>query len=262
MTSPSPRQSPSEAPDIAIDEVLHYRRGDKVSQVIARMIVREIVEKDLQPGSVLPPESTMLAKFQIGRASLREALRILEIHGLIIIKSGPGGGPIVAGSTASDFGRMATLHFEMKRATYRELVEARLVLEPAMARQAAARSDPELVAHLRALVDETSTSKGSQAEDLRKASSFHGALIEASGNRVLDLIASGIKEVYFERVSNVVYRREHRVRVHREHMEIVSAIEKGDVDGAESLMRAHMEEFVLRFGKKLPGLMEEIVDWR
>ena len=259
-TSPS-RRPASAASDADVAETAVFRRGDKVSQVVARAIVREIVENGLGPGSVLPPESTMLGKFQIGRSSLREALRILEIHGLITIKSGPGGGPIVTGSTAADFGRMATLHFEMAGATFRELVEARLVLEPLMARRAAMRGDPELVARLRALADVNAAPEG-QALQLREAATFHGVITEASGNRVLDLMAQGIKEVYFERVGSVVYGRSHRDQVHREHGEIVDVIEAGDADGAEELMRTHMEEFAARFAKRLPGLMDEIVDWR
>ena len=74
------------------------RRADKVSEVVARAIVHDIVSRGLEPGATLPSEAVMLARFQVGRASLREALRILEVHGLITIKPGPGGGPF---STAS-----------------------------------------------------------------------------------------------------------------------------------------------------------------
>jgi GntR family transcriptional repressor for pyruvate dehydrogenase complex len=225
--------------------------------------VRDVVANRLEPGSMLPPESVMLGTFQIGRASLREALRILEIQGLITIRPGPGGGPVVAETSAVDFGRMATLHFEMRRATYGELVETRMLLEPLMARTAALRDDPEMVANLRALVEDSDTLPPSAGEErFRAASSFHGAISEASGNRVLDLMARGIKEVYFERVSHVVYTREQQATVQHQHTEIVDAIAAGDADASERLMRAHMEDFTARFRKRFPGLMDEIIDWR
>ena len=83
----------------------------------------------------------MLATYQLGRASLREALRILEVHGLILIRPGRGGGPVVANFSSRDFGRMATLHFHVGRATFRDLVQARMVMEPVMAGLAAQRLD-------------------------------------------------------------------------------------------------------------------------
>jgi DNA-binding GntR family transcriptional regulator len=55
----------------------------------------------------------MLRRYQVARASLREALRILETHGLIRIKPGPGGGPVVSNGSTADFGRMATLFFQV-----------------------------------------------------------------------------------------------------------------------------------------------------
>jgi GntR family transcriptional regulator, transcriptional repressor for pyruvate dehydrogenase complex len=84
------------------------RRADKVSEVVARAIVHDIVTGGLEQGATLPSEAVMLSRFGVGRASLREALRILEVHGLITIKPGPGGGPIVAAPTSRSFGRIAS----------------------------------------------------------------------------------------------------------------------------------------------------------
>src|SRR6476661_11165886 len=90
-------------------------RAEKVAARVARLIVRDIVERDREPGDALEPESLMLERFGVSRASLREALRILETHGLITIKPGPGGGPSVGAVSSRDFGRMATLFFQVLR---------------------------------------------------------------------------------------------------------------------------------------------------
>ena len=111
---------------------------------MARMIVEDIVESGREPGDALEPESLMLERFGISRASLREALRILETQGLITIKPGPRGGPSVAPVSSIDFGRMATLFFQVMHVTLGDVLEARLVIEPVMARMAAERHDPEL----------------------------------------------------------------------------------------------------------------------
>ena len=117
------------------------RWTEKIAEAVAREIVHDIVRRNLKPGTKLPPESEMLATYQLGRASLREALRILEVHGLIVIRPGRGGGPVVANFSSRDFGRMATLHFHVGRATFHDLVQARMVMEPVMAGLAAQRAD-------------------------------------------------------------------------------------------------------------------------
>ena len=66
------------------------RRNEKIAEAVARDIVRRIAAGKLPPGAQLPSEAQMAVDYGVGRASLREALRILEIHGLISIKPGPG----------------------------------------------------------------------------------------------------------------------------------------------------------------------------
>lgn len=237
------------------------RRTDKVSEVVARAIVHDIVSRGLQQGDTLPPEAVMLARFQVGRASLREALRILEVHGLITLKPGPGGGPIVAAPTSGNLGRIATLFFQLDGATFRELVEARSLLEPVMARIAAERQPEQILAALRQNVAEGKRQQGDDRH-ARLGTDFHGLMAGASGNRVLDLMSRAIKEVFYERVTSSLWPDEDRPRIHLEHEAIVKAIEKGDGRTAERLMRRHMEEMVERCEERLPGLLDEIVDWR
>lgn len=240
---------------------LMARRADKVSEVVARAIVQDIVTRGLQPGATLPSEAIMLARFQVGRASLREALRILEVHGLITIKPGPGGGPIVARPTSQNFGRIATLFFQLDGATFRELVEARGVLEPVMARIAAERQTPETVAALRANVEEGKKQEV-QERNAKLGTDFHRLMAGASGNRVLDLMSQAIRNIYYERVTSSLWPETDRARIHLEHEAIVKAIEKGDGVKAEKLMRQHMDEMAERCEERLPGLLDEIVDWR
>jgi GntR family transcriptional repressor for pyruvate dehydrogenase complex len=253
-----PEVAPVDAPEA---DSIAARRADKVSEVVARAIVHDIVTRGLKQGDTLPSEAVMLARFQVGRASLREALRILEVHGLITIKPGPGGGPIVAAPTSRSFGRIATLFFQLDGATFRELVEARSLLEPMMARIAAERQSPETIAALRENVQEGKRQEGDDRAT-RVGTDFHGLMAGASGNRVLDLMSRAIKDVFYERVTSSLWPVEERPRIHLEHEAIVKAIEKGDGRAAERLMRRHMEELVERCEERLPGMLDEIVDWR
>jgi DNA-binding FadR family transcriptional regulator len=238
------------------------RRAEKVSEVVARSIAQDIATRDLPPGSMLPPEGAMLERYKVGRASLREGLRILEIQGLITIKPGPGGGPVVAAANSQDFGRMATLHYQGVRATFRDIIEARLVIEPLMARLAAERQDPDLLDELR----QVSVRTGEGLEDgltyQTSSKAFHTVVSGASGNPVLNLFACSLQDVYAARVSGFLFPIDARARVHDDHNAIIKAIQSGDAKKAERLMREHMEEFAAYNVDRHRGMLDEVVDWR
>jgi GntR family transcriptional regulator, transcriptional repressor for pyruvate dehydrogenase complex len=237
------------------------RRRDKTSEVIARAIVRHVQSQGLERGTRLPPEADMIADFRVGRGTLREALRILEVNGFITLKPGPGGGPIVEGLQGESFGRMATLFFQMGGTTYRELVEARLIMEPVAARLAAEHRREALSAGGlagAATVDDVSD----ENEYLMHTSDFHAAVIRASSNGIVSLFCQSLADVYHERVRGVLFPVDRREDVVTAHEAIARAINTGNGSRAEKLMRQHMEEYAAFVFERHPGIMEEVVEWR
>ncbi len=113
------------------------QRTEKIAESIARQILQDIQRNHLEAGAMLPPESAMVERFGVGRGSLREALRILEVNGLVTLKPGPRGGPVVSAHDPANFGQMMTLHLQSLGATYRQLLEARVEHEVVLARKAA-----------------------------------------------------------------------------------------------------------------------------
>ena len=84
----------------------------------------------LGSGARLPLEADMATQYDVSRSSLREALRILEVQGLIRLKPGPGGGPVVGVVEAANLARTASLYFHLAGASYRDLVDTQALLEP------------------------------------------------------------------------------------------------------------------------------------
>jgi DNA-binding FadR family transcriptional regulator len=241
---------------------LQLQRSEKVPTLLARRIQREIVEQRFAPGDMLDAEAVMLARFGVGRASLREALRILENHGIVRIKPGPGGGPVVAEVTSDDWGRSMSIHLHSARATFRDLLEARIIMEPVVARLAAARMTPDQEARIRATARDGWDSLGSTADEWADSTErFHDAVAAASGNPVVGLFSASLISIHRARVGSTFPNRE-REATCKIHDRIADAICARDEDRAERLTRAHIRELVAAIEAWMPNQMGELIDWR
>ena len=237
------------------------QRTEKVAESVAREIVQDIRRNNLEAGATLPPESAMLERFGVGRGSLREALRILEVNGLVVLKPGPRGGPVVAPFDPAHFGQMMTLHLQALGTTYRQLLDSRVEYEAVLARKAAEREGDDAAVIMRAAM----TGEPGVANDdtLYSAATggFHSAVGLASGNPVLALAADAIYAIWSVRVTRVLYPPDQRDDVLRDHAAIAKAIEKRDPKRAERLMREHMERYKEYCEERYPARMDDLVDW-
>jgi DNA-binding FadR family transcriptional regulator len=236
------------------------QRTEKVAESVARQILQDIRRSSLAPGATLPAESAMLERFGVGRGSLREALRILEVNGLVTLKPGPRGGPVVATHDPTSFGQMMTLHLQSLGATYRQLLDARVEIEVMLARKAAEREGEEAAQ----IVKEATATAPVTTDDtdyITATADFHRALGRASCNPVLALVADSIYAIWTVRVTRVLYPADQRDDVIRQHEAIGRAIERHDAKRAERLMREHMQLYQAYCETRYPARMEDLVDW-
>jgi DNA-binding FadR family transcriptional regulator len=169
-------------------------RTVKTAETVAAAIVRDIVARGLATGDSLPSETAMLAQYQVSRASLREGLRLLEVQGLIRLKPGPGGGPMVGAVDPKNLARMSTLYLDLGRATYAELRSTHLIIEPMVAEEAARNPDRDMVRDVLApYLAENLPTTGSEYRWI--TSNFHAALHELVGNRFLELFVRSIQHI-------------------------------------------------------------------
>jgi GntR family transcriptional repressor for pyruvate dehydrogenase complex len=238
------------------------RRGAKVSQFVATEIVRDIVTGGLKEGDRLPTEAAMLEEFDVGRASIREALRILESYGLISIKQGLGGGPVVSALNPADLARTLSFYFHISGGTFAELAEARAVIEPVMARLAAERQDPEHMVQLEDVMAREAAASLEDPEYIDMANEFHYTVAGMSGNRVLDLLGRALRVLHTERISGGgILPPEARPESRRLHAQIGAAILAGDADLAERLMKDHVGELAALQAERTPDVMNQRVVW-
>jgi GntR family transcriptional regulator, transcriptional repressor for pyruvate dehydrogenase complex len=237
------------------------RRTEKIAEAVAREIICDIKRQDLQAGAMLPHEGMMLERYDIGRGSLREALRILEVNGLVTIKTGPNGGPVVAAHDPRNFGQMTTLHLQSIGATYRELLDARAEYEALLARKAAEREDDEGARGVRRAMEHARESSPDDVAYAASTSGFHSAVCDAGRNLVIALAAKSIQSIWSQHVTKVLFGPEGRAEVHRQHEAITQAIESQNARRAERLMRAHMQHYQDYCETLYRARMDDIVDW-
>src|SRR5690606_7572843 len=98
------------------------QRIPKTAELLAQEIASEILSEELSPGDRLPLEGEMIARYGVGRSTVREALRILEVNGLIVMRAGRHGGPLVGDAGPTNFGRMLSLFMYANGVTLGEII--------------------------------------------------------------------------------------------------------------------------------------------
>jgi GntR family transcriptional regulator, transcriptional repressor for pyruvate dehydrogenase complex len=255
-------------------EIVDRIRRGKISLGIAQAIVRRIAIDNLSPGSPLPTEQAMATQFGVGRASIREALRLLELQGIVAIRRGNGGGPIVGSSAPQRFGETMTMHLQVQHATMRDVNEAVIYLEPLAAERAAllvseGLASKEAVAEMveesrRGMARVTERPLSSQAY-VDSGSQFPILVREINPNPVLDLLSESASHIYSSRTAHGganLFTPETRIRLQLDHIRIADAIQHGDPDSARRLMREHMASASEAIFDASPELADELVDWQ
>jgi GntR family transcriptional repressor for pyruvate dehydrogenase complex len=235
----------------------------KAAEVVARNIVGDIRAQNLGPGDGLPSEAAMLVQYGVSRESLREGLRLLEVQGMIAIRRGPGGGPVVGSVGAAHLGRVSALFFHMSGATYQELFQAWVWAEGELAERAARHPD----AVLRAATMEPFTdghpheSGGALDGYLEEHAGFHRAVASLVCNRVLELSLESYGQIVAHHVAMVDDPRTLRDVLVDDHHGIASAVTAGHPKRSRDLMEEHLRGVVDYCRERLGGSLDTAVEW-
>jgi GntR family transcriptional regulator, transcriptional repressor for pyruvate dehydrogenase complex len=236
-------------------------RSIKTSERVARELVNHIVDNDLVEGTKLPNEKKLVEVFNVGRTTLREALRLLETRGVITVRPGPGGGPIVRRPRADDLREGLTLILQFSGGSLNDVLEARTALEPVMARLAAERVTEEQIEELRASVQRMKEQSDDHEVFLAENQFFHAAIADATGSTVLRVFNGTLKSMADGAVVGVEYTARRRLAVAAAHEKIVEALVSGDPAAAEAAMRDHVGEAGHYWARKYPELISRNVRW-
>lgn len=222
--------------------------GEKASDRVTRQVLGALAAGEYSVGEALPAEAQLAERFEVSRLTVRESMSALAAAGVLEVQQGRRSriAPIERWSVldADVVAARAKLAGDSSRLVA-ELMQARRVLEVALARLAAAHISPEQLREL----DETllrmrreldGDVEQSVSADLR----FHQVIAEAAPNAYLQAAFAPLQQMLL-----TVRRRTSSSRTVREdaiywHSRVIEALRAGDADAAEAAMTGHMDQTV------------------
>lgn len=216
-------------------------------RVVLAHVEGRLRDGSLQPGDRLPGERELAASLGVGRSSVREALRVLEVMGVLrtATGSGPTSGAMITTSAGSGVATVLGLQAAAQAFPFDDVVATRLVLEDAVAARLAEGGGDLGPAEriLDAMDDDSLTRDEFLALDAR----FHSALAEASGNAVIAAIMTGLRaaiEAYVQQGAGGLDDWEGaRRRLQAEHRGVLDAIRARDGSLARTRIHDHISGY-------------------
>ncbi len=205
-----------------------------------------ILEKKLKPGDKIPPENDLAKQLGISRLTLRESFRELERAGLINTVRGAKGGRFVADVNSTIVSNALKIILRLDKTNFKELLEARTILESASVRLATSRITEE---ELKQIEKSIHTSHNITTEkDLFLAVNFqfHELIAMASRNTVLVTFLQSLKNLFEKPFHDIPISKEGVEIAFTQHKKIFNAIKSRNSKLAEKLMIEHLNELEKR----------------
>ncbi|NSC24911.1 FadR family transcriptional regulator [Streptomyces albus subsp. chlorinus] len=225
-------------------------RPVRAYQRVAEQIEERILSGALPPGSRLPAERELVRQFDVGRSTIREALRVLQSSGLIRSRPGDPQGAEVLGvspdTLSHALGRLARSHLS----GLGELIQFRMVLDAESYRLAARLHTEEDLRRLTELADRMEEYVPHDPHAFSRADAeFHRVVAEAGGNALLALCARAVHDAVADAIESKLARAERageaadwmrRSVVHHRH--VLAALGDGDGPRAARLGREALHD--------------------
>ena len=213
-------------------------KSPSIPQVILKEIQRLIAEGQLRPGNALPSEMELAERFGVGRSSIREAMRVLQLLGIVEVIQGkgtfvrePGILPLMV-----DWSRINQMGI------ISEVMEARQFMEVLLAQLAAERATGEDIEALRQTLQHSEETLSNIETNIRAGVDFHLALADAAHNHVLALMYRTIRDLYLEVARRTRLTPEIALDRFHDHERLLQAIVDRDPKAAAQAMKEHLDK--------------------
>ena len=215
----------------------------KSSDVLADDLRERILRGDFPEGTALPTERELVSQTRMSRATVREALRILEVQGLVRIKTGRAGGAYVYRPGQDSMADSVNLLIRARQIRIPALLETREAIEPFCAQLAARNRTDEDLARLEA-ANEAMAADGTLAEFLQANVDWHVAVAAAGQNELLTGFMLALSQSIYASTDNQGFVDDDvRQTTLKAHRAVTKAIRAKDPDAAGRRMSRHVHSY-------------------
>ncbi len=230
----------------------------KLGEVLAERIEDEIIAAGWPVGSAIGSEAELLERYSVSRAVFREAIRIVNHHGVAAMRRGPGGGLVVAAPDLDAVVRAVTLQLRYEAIKPDQVNEARRALEVECARLATKRLDAAGREALEQFLEAeeariTRTRRAGRPKGDLPSHDFHLLIAELTGNPAMLLFVKMVNRVLGEQAPKQRSLSAVASEVHRTHARIAEAVLAGDADTAVRRMNRHLTAVMDYFPEDAPA---------
>lgn len=222
-------------------------RRHKLADIIGEDIKREIVTARLQPGDRLPNEKALMTHYGCAKATIRETLKVLEVEGLITLKTGPGGGAFIKAPTTDPASRALRNFLHFQHLDGSQVYQLRRLAEVEMAVSVIGRLSAEDFAALEANIERCrqphAGDEGHRHHRMLELE-FHNIMARACPNPLLRFLCGFLNDLLRDLVVlKKAYKPERKQFDQANidyHVELVAALRQQDALRVRELMHDHM----------------------
>ena len=225
-------------------------------EIVSNQIKQLIFDGVFKSGDRLPPETELAQQFNVGRQSVREALRILELSGFIIIQKGGGGGAIIKDGISEKITGLFMDAFQMEKIPTKDFTLARIEIERLILSHAIRNADESDIQKLKENLKETKEKIKRNQVVIDENVVFHKLLAKASKNQLFVIVSNAIVAAVRQMLGNQIASESDpktRERWHNDsiikskntliyHEKIIEALIERDEEKAAHYLEEHLIE--------------------
>lgn len=211
---------------------------------IVEQIQELILDGTFQKGDKLPPERELTTKLGVSRSSLREALKALEVLGLIESKQGEGS--YISNNVNSTILKSISIAYKLNNGTIEDILELRHSLEIQAVRTAAIKATEDQIEELEAIVNKMENA-ADEEEQSQLDIEFHGKLIGMMNNVMFQIISesvSNLMQPFIKSIREIYREHDDYLKTYyfvEQHRNVLDAIKERNPEKAVNLMMEHIQ---------------------
>jgi GntR family transcriptional regulator, transcriptional repressor for pyruvate dehydrogenase complex len=225
-------------------------RAPRVYEQIVAHVECGIYDGRLRQGQKLPPERQLARDLKASRVAVREALRTLELRGLVEVRQGSTGGYFVREADDRPLVRDLSTLFRLGRVSLMQLIEARRLIEPEVAFLAAQRAAESEIKTLLSALEQRSERNAAGADSQRLDLEFHRLVADAAHNPVHAVVTHALMALEAEVVvQRGQFSEADNAEIEAAHRRIFEAIAARKASEARAIMATHIEDVQVRLAR-------------